>query len=206
MPLPLLAIPLAQAGAQGLTTFFAFNSASGQEKLDDTALLERLNDSLFPLHARLAFTLKGVVRETVSFPKDGSVTAEQLSTPVSPAEAKALIPVAINANQVTLNGYQRTESKDNFTHVTLFPVVLDWLRQVAAQAPKVSAPLLGSPVAATAAKDTTGVTQASLFDSLVPTDLVSDITGGTLSPTVFAGLLLIVGAVVLVVVRTFAGK
>lgn len=204
MPLPLLAIPLAQAGAQGLTTFFAFNSASNQEKLDDTALLERLNNSLFPLHARLAFTLKGVARETVAFPQDGSVTAEQLSTPVSPAEAKALIPVAINANQVTLNGYVRAESKDNFTHVTLFPVVLDWLRQVAAQAPNVSAPLLGSPVAATAAKDTPGVTQASLFDSLVPTDLVSDITGGTLSPTAFAGLLLIVGAVVLVVVRTFA--
>lgn len=205
MPLPLLAIPLIQAGTQGLTSFFAFNSANNQEKLDDTALLERFNDSITPLHARLAFTLKGVVRLTVAFPKDGSVSAEQLSTPVSPAEAKALIPVVINANQVTLAGYVRPESKDNFTHVTLVPIVLDMLRKVAAQAP-VAAPLtlLGPPVTATAPKETAVVTQASLFDSLVPTELVSDIVGGTLSPAVFAGLLLLVGAIVLLAVRGFA--
>ena len=202
MPLPLLAIPLAQAGVKGISTFFAFNSASNQEKLDDTALLERYNDSLFPLHARVAFTLRGVVRTIVAFPKDGSVTAEQLGTPVSPAEAKALIPIVVQANQETLVGYQRTESKDNFSHVTLTPAVLKDLNELARRAPAAS--LLGAPTAFIADKDQMGVTQASLFDSLVPTDLVSDITSGAITPVQFLGFLLIAGAVVLLVLRTFA--
>jgi len=134
MPIVAAAIAGAQIASQFLPSIMG--GGSGQAKLADTALVEELNRYATLIFDWARFTLNGVPNPPDSLSFRFGFMQSELDKVLAPNQACALIPQVQQANQKTLNAYVRPESKSNFTHTTMIPVLLRNLEKICAgQAP-----------------------------------------------------------------------